>query len=121
MADWGTNVVAGDGPSLAFRSRRSPVLATRGCVASSQPLATAAGLHVLRALGGNAADAAVAVAAVLAVVEPCSTGLGGDMFALHYDAARRKVEATNGSGRAPAGLTLDVLRRDVPKEDGEGG
>ena len=92
-----------------FASRRSPVLARRGMVAATQPLAAQAGLGVLQA-GGNAADAAVATAAALAVVEPMSTGIGGDCFALFYDAARGTVEALNGSGRAPAALTLDVVR-----------
>jgi gamma-glutamyltranspeptidase/glutathione hydrolase len=92
-----------------FASRRSPVLARRGIVAATQPLAAQAGLGVLQA-GGNAADAAVATAAALAVVEPMSTGIGGDCFAPFYDAAGGTVEALNASGRAPAGLTLDVVR-----------
>src|SRR5690606_1594264 len=94
---------------LAFHSRRSPVYATHGVVATSQPLATAAGLEVLMQ-GGNAADAAVAAAAALNVTEPTSTGLGGDMFALYYDAETGQVSALNGSGRAPAALTLDIVR-----------
>ncbi len=78
-------------------------------MASSQPLATAAGLAMLRA-GGNAADAAVATVAALAVTEPGSTGIGGDCFALLYDAASRRITAMNGSGRAPGALTIDLLR-----------
>ena len=84
-----------------FRSRRSNVLATHGMVATSQPLAAQAGLDMLKA-GGSAADAAVATAAMLNVVEPISTGIGGDCFALFYDARTRQVTALNGSGRAPA-------------------
>ncbi len=80
-------------------------------VAASQPLATAAGLEIL-ARGGNAADAAVAVAAALNVTEPISTGLGGDMFALFYNSQTQQVTALNGSGRAPSGLTLERLRRE---------
>lgn len=76
--------------------RRSTVYG-RACVASSQPLATSAGLAILRA-GGNAADAAVAVAAALAVTEPCSNGVGGDAFFLHYRAATRSV-AGGGGGK----------------------
>jgi len=92
--------------SDTYISRRSPVLATGGMVASSQPLATLAGVDILRA-GGNAADAAVAVAAALNVTQPCSTGLGGDVFCLYYDAATRRVRGLNGSGRSAAALTLD--------------
>mmetsp|Transcript_43760 Transcript_43760/g.133168 ORF Transcript_43760/g.133168 Transcript_43760/m.133168 type:complete len:594 (-) Transcript_43760:73-1854(-) len=131
MADWhssssaagsGGVEVGDDDDHLPFVSRRSPVLCTNGCVSSSQPLASSVGLRVLRDMGGNAADAAVAVAAVLAVTEPCSTGLGGDMFALHYSSESRTVSAVNGSGRAPAGLDLDVLREGCPTDGGsEGG
>ncbi len=97
-------------PESIYPSRRSPVFGRGGMVASSQPLATAAALEIL-ALGGNAADAAVATAAALNVTEPTSTGIGGDMFALYYDAAAGQVTALNGSGRAPAALTLDLLRQ----------
>jgi gamma-glutamyltranspeptidase/glutathione hydrolase len=96
---------------LNFTSRRSPVYSRNGIVATSQPLATAAGLEVL-AKGGNAADAAVAAAAALNVTEPSSTGIGGDMFALFYDAEAKQVTALNGSGRAPAALTLDRLKKE---------
>ena len=94
-----------------FQGRRSPVVGTRGTVASSQPLATAAGLRIL-AEGGNAADAAIATAAALQVTEPNMTGLGGDCFALFYEASSGRVTAINGSGRSPAALTLEKLRED---------
>jgi len=94
---------------LHFKSHRSPVFGTRGMVAASQPLAVAAGLEIL-SQGGNASDAAVATAAALNVTEPTSTGLGGDCFALYYESKTGKVSALNGSGRAPAGLTLERLR-----------
>ncbi len=94
-----------------FSSYRSPVFALNGMVASGQPLAAEAGLHILRG-GGNAADAAVAVAGALAVTEPCSTGLGGDAFALYYEAASGQVVALNGSGRAPAALSLSLLEKE---------
>ena len=94
-----------------FNSRRSPVMGRGGMVSTSQPLATAAGLGIL-AKGGNAADAAVAAAAVLNVTEPTSTGLGGDMFALFYHASTGEVTALNGSGRAPSNLSLDRLKKE---------
>jgi len=94
-----------------FTSRRSPVYSRRGIVATSQPLATAAGIEVL-SKGGNAADAAVAAAAALNVTEPTSTGIGGDMFALYFDAQTKQVTALNGSGRASSALTLERLKRE---------
>lgn len=95
--------------SFDFHSRRSMVVARRGMVASSNPLASQAGLRILRE-GGNAADAAIATAAMLNVTEAASTGIGGDCFALFYDAKTRQVTALNGSGRAPAALNADDLR-----------
>ena len=92
-----------------FASRRSDVHARQGMVATSQPLAVQAGLDMLRQ-GGNAASAAIATAAVLSVVEPVSTGVGGDCFALHFDASSTDITALNGSGRAPAGASLQELR-----------
>src|SRR5215216_4160696 len=97
--------------TLPFHSRRSPVYSHNGIVATSQPLATAAGLEML-AKGGHAADAAVAAGAALNVTEPSSTGIGGDMFALYYSADTKRVTALNGSGRAPAALTLDRLKNE---------
>jgi gamma-glutamyltranspeptidase/glutathione hydrolase len=96
--------------SLRFGSRRSAVLARQGMVATSQPLAAMAGLRILMD-GGNAADAAVTTAAMLNVVEPMSTGIGGDCFALVYEAASGRVSAMNGSGRAPAGFGLEEAQR----------
>lgn len=93
--------------SAGFPSRRSAVMGLGPMVATSQPLAAQAGLQTLLA-GGNAVDAAVATAGMLAIVEPTGTGLGGDCFALVYTAATRSLRALNGSGRAPA--ALDVAR-----------
>ena len=90
---------------MEFTSRRSPVLCTHGCAASSQPLASEIGLRVLRA-GGNAADACVAMAAALNVAEPCMTGIGGDAFCLFFDAKSKSVRGLNGSG------LLALLRED---------
>jgi len=97
-------------PPLTFNSNRSAVLGTNGMVATSQPLAVAAGIAILEN-GGNAADAAVATAAALNVTEPTSTGIGGDCFALYYHASSKKLYALNGSGRAPKNLSMDLLAK----------
>lgn len=96
-------------PQLSFTSRRSPVLSTHGMCCTSQPLASEAGLRILKA-GGNAADAAVAAVAALNVTEACMCGLGGDAFCLYYDASTKTVRGLNGSGRAPQALTLETAR-----------
>ncbi|MFW9871248.1 MAG: gamma-glutamyltransferase [Candidatus Thorarchaeota archaeon] len=91
-----------------IRTGRSDVIARDAMVASSQPLATQAGLDILRQ-GGNAIDAAVAVAAVLDVVEPFSTGCGGDAFSLIHLAQSTKPLSYNGSGRSGSLVTLQDL------------
>ena len=102
---------------MPFLSRRSPVLCRHACVATSQPLASSVGYDILKA-GGNAAYAAIAIAATLAVVEPCSTGLGGDMFCLWYDEAQKKVSCINGSGKSPESLSWERIQEAHPNEDG---
>jgi gamma-glutamyltranspeptidase/glutathione hydrolase len=105
-------IVAGD-PLAAQRptsmAGRSTVYAPNGMVATSQPLASAAGLEVLRT-GGNAIDAAVAAAAVLSVTEPHMTGIGGDMFAIVWLAREQRLVALNASGRAGALMTRETLQ-----------
>ncbi len=101
----------------SFDSRRSTVYAPNGVVATSQPLAAEAGVEILRE-GGNAFDAAVATAAALNVVEPTSTGLGGDVFAC-YRTADGEVGAMRASGGAPQEATLDGVRERVAEEEGE--
>lgn len=100
-----------------FHSRRSVVYSTQGMVASSQPLANAAGIRVLEK-GGNCVDAAVAVAAALCVVEPPSTGVGGDCFVLYYDAASKEVHGLNGSGKSPKKLSIELLKKLDPSIKG---
>uniref|UniRef100_A0A7S3AA48 Gamma-glutamyltransferase n=1 Tax=Rhodosorus marinus TaxID=101924 RepID=A0A7S3AA48_9RHOD len=97
---------------MDFRSRRSAVMGNKGVVASTQPLASSAGARILQQ-GGNAADAAVSMAAALAVTEPGSTGIGGDAFALYYDAKTKKVSAVLGNGAAPinAPVPAEIRRR----------
>lgn len=94
---------------ISFPSRRSNVIARNGLVATSQPLAAQAGLDILRE-GGNAVDAAIATVAALCVLEPCSTGIGGDAFALIWSAKEKKLYGLNASGPAPAALTADYVR-----------
>jgi len=91
-----------------FRSRRSNVISRNGMVASSHPLASVVGLDILKA-GGTAADAAVAMAATLGVVEPFSSGVGGDCFALYWEAATHQVHALNASGPAARHSSLQEL------------
>src|SRR4051812_19755140 len=88
---------------------RSTVYAPHAAVATSQPLASTAGLEILRQ-GGNAVDAAVAAAAVLGVTEPHMTGIGGDMFAIIWLAKERKLVALNASGRAGSLMTRETLQ-----------
>ncbi len=87
---------------------RSEVIASHGMVATSQPLATIAAIDILKQ-GGNAIDAAIAANAVLALTEPTGCGLGGDLFAIIWDAKTSKLYGLNASGRSPASLTLDYF------------
>ena len=87
-------------------SRRSVVMAPRGMVATSQPLAAQAGIDILKR-GGNAIDAAIAVNAALGVVEPMSCGIGGDLFAIVWKADSSALTGLNASGRAPYAATIE--------------
>ena len=99
----------GDRPASNAHGTRSPVLAMNGLAATSQPLASAAAVRVLQD-GGNAVDAAICAAAVLNVVEPMSTGIGGDMFALVYMQQDGKPVGLNGSGWAGSKASVEFFR-----------
>src|SRR3989475_7568573 len=95
-------------PRPTSLAHRSTVYAPHGMIATSQPLATAAGLAVLQR-GGNAVDAAVTAAAVLNVVEPPMTGIGGDLFAIVWSAKDHKLYGLNASGRSGSLMTSAAL------------
>ena len=106
--------VANDG--FQYETLRSPAMGLQGVVATSQPLAANAGLDILKA-GGNAIDAAVATAAVLTLVEPNSTSIGGDAFIMIYLAEEDRLVGINASGRAPYSMTLDALNTKLDKHE----
>ncbi|HXL11459.1 MAG TPA: gamma-glutamyltransferase [Gemmatimonadales bacterium] len=116
------SIVAAQSPRPTTMAHRSTVYAPHGMIATSQPLATAAGLAVLEH-GGNAVDAAVTAAAVLNVTEPMMTGIGGDMFALVWSSKDRKLYGLNSSGRAGRLMTREALlargHRTMPAESVE--
>jgi gamma-glutamyltranspeptidase/glutathione hydrolase len=98
-----------------YQSSRSVVMAPNGMVATSHPLAAQAGLEVLRK-GGNAVDAAIAVNAMLGLVEPMSCGIGGDLFAILWDNKTQKLYGLNASGRSPYKATRELFARKKLKE-----
>src|SRR5271157_5198373 len=102
-------VFAADRPYGPLHKTRSAVMARQGMAATSQPLATAAAIRILQK-GGNAVDAAIAANAVLGVVEPMSCGLGGDLFAIVWDARTGTLQGLNASGRSPGAATLGLFR-----------
>jgi gamma-glutamyltranspeptidase/glutathione hydrolase len=93
---------------------RSEVLAPHAMAATSQPLATQIALDVMKR-GGNAVDAAIAANAALGLMEPTGCGIGGDLFAIVWDARSRKLHGYNSSGRAPKSLTYERLRAELEK------
>ena len=107
-----------EGAAAAERPRgRSPTIAPNGIVATSHPLAAQVGLDVLKS-GGNAVDAAIATSAAMGLMEPMSCGIGGDLFAIVWDAKTQRLYGLNASGRAPARATVELFRErklgDIP-------
>ena len=110
----------GDRPSGNIRGTRSPAVGRQGMIATSQTLASAAGLRVLQD-GGNAIDAVVTAAAVLAVIEPSMNGIGGDLLAIVYDAKTKKVHGLDSTGRsAYAAAPEEFARRGLEEMPGKG-
>src|SRR5579863_3522487 len=94
---------------------RSMVISKNGIVAAESPLAAQAGVRILES-GGNAVDAAIATNAMMGVVEPMMNGIGGDLFAIVYDAKANKLYGLNASGWAPKGLTIELLEKQGLRE-----
>jgi gamma-glutamyltranspeptidase/glutathione hydrolase len=116
----GQPIQPGDRPSGNIRGTRSPAVGRQGMIATSQTLASAAGVRVLQD-GGNAIDAAVTAAAVLAVVEPSMNGIGGDLLAIVYDAKTKKVHGLDATGRsAYAATPAEFARRGLEEMPGKG-
>ena len=101
---------AADRPTGRAFTTRSPAVGKHGMAATSQPLATLAAIETLKA-GGTAVDAAIAANAVLCVTEPTGCGVGGDLFAIVWDAKTKKLYGLNASGRSPRSLTLEEFQR----------
>ncbi len=112
--------VPGDRPAGNARGTRSVAMARNGMIATSQALASGAGLKVLQD-GGNAIDAAITAAGVLAVVEPTMNGIGGDLFAIVWDAKTKKLHAIDASGRSAYAATAEEFaRRGLKQMPGSG-
>jgi gamma-glutamyltranspeptidase/glutathione hydrolase len=103
-------VVGGDRTTGQPFATRSEVIAKHGMAATSQPLATMVAIDVLKR-GGSAVDAAIAANATLGLMEPTGCGIGGDLFAIVWDAKTQKLHGLNASGRSPAALTLEEFQK----------
>jgi gamma-glutamyltranspeptidase/glutathione hydrolase len=109
---------AGPRPSGSLVPTRSEVIATQGMAATSHPLVSQVALDVLKR-GGTAVDAAIAANATIGLMEPTGNGVGGDLFAIVWDAKTKKLHGLNGSGRSPKSLTFDKLRAELRKLDSQ--
>ena len=109
MANASASVPGFDRVSGAAHASRSEVIAPHGMAATSQPLATQIALDILKA-GGSAADAAIAANAALGLMEPTGCGIGGDFFAIVWDASKQELTGLNASGRSPKSLDLQYFK-----------
>jgi gamma-glutamyltranspeptidase/glutathione hydrolase len=107
---------AGPRPSGSLVPTRSEVIATQGMAATSHPLVSQVALDVLKR-GGTAVDAAIAANATIGLMEPTGNGVGGDLFAIVWDAKTKKLHGLNGSGRSPASLTFEKLQAELKKRN----
>ena len=105
---------AGSRPSGSLVPTRSEVIATHGMAATSHPLVSQVALDILKR-GGTAVDAAIAANATIGLMEPTGNGVGGDLFAIVWDAESKKLHGLNASGRSPKSLTLAKLREELRK------
>jgi len=111
-----SQALAGDrNPPSAFKTGRSVTLAQNGMVATSHPLAAQIGLDVLKS-GGNAVDAAIATSAAMGLLEPMSCGIGGDLFAIVWDAKTKTLHGLHANGRAPMKATREYFHKEGYRE-----
>ncbi|MBS1841013.1 MAG: gamma-glutamyltransferase [Acidobacteria bacterium] len=115
VSAWAMLICVSAGYAQGRGQARSMVVSRYGIVASESPLASQAGAHILEK-GGNAVDAAIATNAMMGVVEPMMNGIGGDLFAIVYDAKANKLYGINASGWSPKGLTIEFLQKQGMKE-----
>ncbi len=107
-------IEGGDRITGRQHASRSEVIATHGMAATSQPLATQIALRVMQQ-GGSAVDAAIAANAALGLMEPTGSGIGGDLFAIVWDAKKKQLHGLNASGRSPGSLTLEKLKGELDR------
>jgi len=118
VLNWNPAISQPDRVTGDVDATRSEVIAEHGMVASSQPLATQIGVQILKD-GGNAIDAAIAVNAALGVMEPTGGGIGGDLFAIIWNAEEEQLYGLNASGRSPLGMSYDDLQAELDKRNRE--
>ena len=111
--------LGGGGRPVGADYSRSPVYGARGMAATAHPLASQVAIDVLKQ-GGSAVDAAIAANAALGLMEPTGNGIGGDLFAIVWDPSSKKLYGYNGSGRSPAGRTLEQLKQVVAERKAAG-